>query len=43
MNYSKRIFLSVFWIVLGIVLAGSSYTGKIDEFWGSMGFALISV
>ena len=41
MNYGKRIFVSVFWVLLGAVLAGCSLAGAIEEFWGSMGFALI--
>lgn len=43
MNYNKRIFVSVFWVVLGIVLVGCHMAGLIEEFWSSMGFALIFV
>ena len=42
-NYGKRIFLSIFWIVLGTVLCACHFAGRIEEYWGSMGFALIIV
>ena len=42
-NYGKRIFLSIFWIVLGTVLCACHFAGLIEEYWGSMGFALIIV
>jgi len=40
---SKRIYLSVLWVVLGGVLAALELTGRIEEYWGSMGFALVVV
>jgi len=42
-NYGKRIFLSIFWIVLGIALCACHFVGLIEEYWGSMGFAFIIV
>ena len=42
-NYGKRIVLSIFWIVLGTVLCACHFAGRIEEYWGSMGFALIIV
>ena len=42
-NYGKRIFLSIFWIVLGIALCACHFAGLIEEYWSSMGFALIIV
>ena len=42
-NYGKRIFLSIFWIVLGTVLCACHFSGRIEEYWGSMGFALIII
>ena len=40
---SKRIYMSVFWVVLGGVLVGLELARRVDEFWGSMGFALLIV
>lgn len=40
---SKRIYMSVFWVVLGGVLVGLELARRVDEFWGSMGFALLMV
>lgn len=40
---TKRIYMSVFWVVLGSVLAALELAGRIDTFWGSMGFALVMV
>jgi len=43
MNYGKRLFLSIFWILLGFVLMGCHVAGLIEEYWSSMGFALLAV
>lgn len=43
MKYEKRLYLSVFWILLGAVLIGCRAAGLIEEYWGSMGFALAVV
>ena len=43
MNYGKRIFLSIFWMLLGLVLIGCHLAGLIEEYWSSMGFALLAV
>ncbi len=40
---NKRIYLSVLWVVLGGVLVALELTGRIEEYWGSMGFALVVV
>ena len=42
-NYGKRIFLSIFWIVLGTILCACHFAGLIEEYWSSMGFALVIV
>lgn len=39
----KRIYMSVFWVVLGGVLVALELTGRIEEYWGSMGFAMMVV
>lgn len=40
---SKRIYMSVFWVVLGGVLVALELAGRIEEYWGSMGFAMMVV
>ena len=40
---NKRIYMSVFWVVLGGVLVALELTGRIEEYWGSMGVALMVV
>ena len=43
MKYSKKIWLSVFWCVLGAVLLALSFAGVVDEFWNGMGSGLFIV
>lgn len=43
MNYRKRLFLSIFWMLLGLVLIGCHLAGLTEEFWSSMGVALLVV
>ncbi|MBO5339695.1 MAG: hypothetical protein J6A62_01690 [Oscillospiraceae bacterium] len=40
---SKRIYVSIFWVVLGGVLAALGLAGRIEGFWGSMGVALVII
>ena len=42
-DYNKRIFLSLFWLVMGAVLIALEIMGKIDGFWSGMGAAFIGV
>lgn len=42
-DYSKRIFLSLFWLALGVVLIVLELAGKIDAFWSGMGGGFIGV
>lgn len=37
MKYSRKIWLSGFWCVLGAVLIALSFAGVVDEFWNGMG------
>lgn len=39
----KGIYVSVFWILLGVVLNAMESAGQVDEFWGGLGFALMMV
>ena len=44
MKYRRRIFVSLFWILLGAVLSVCSFSGLIrDEFWSSIGLVLLLV
>lgn len=43
MKKNIRFLMSIFWIVLGIILCACHAFGLIEEFWSSMGFALIVV
>ena len=36
MKYSKKIWLSGFWCVLGAVLIALSFAGVVDEFWNGI-------
>ncbi|MBR6025806.1 MAG: hypothetical protein IK069_03525 [Firmicutes bacterium] len=40
---NKRLLLSIFWIVLGIVILVMAMTGKLEAVYGGMGGALIGV
>ena len=42
-DYNKKFFLSLFWLVLGVVLIVLEIMGRIDGFWSGMGAALIGV
>lgn len=39
----NRRILSVIWVVIGIVLVGLAFAGKVDSFWSGMGSALLVV
>ncbi len=43
MKCAKRMYLSVFWIVLGVVLTALAVAEVLDEFWCGMGCAFIAV
>ena len=43
MGKNYRFFLSFVWIALGAALAVCGGTGRLDEFWSGMGFALVIV
>lgn len=38
-----RRLLSVVWVVIGLVLIGLAFAGKVDSFWNGMGSALLIV
>ena len=37
MKYGKKIYLSIFWVVLGAVLIGCDVAGLVGEVWSGMG------
>ena len=43
MKYEKKIYIDIFWIVLGIVLLALGIAEMVDSFWSGMGGALIAV
>ena len=43
MKYKLKMYLSVFWILLGIVLFSLSFWEVVDNFWSGMGGGLIAV
>ena len=40
MKNDKRVIMSIIWLIVGSVLIGLSFAGKVDEFWNGMGFGL---
>ncbi len=43
MKQDKRIILSIMWVIVGTVLIGLSFAGKVDTFWNGMGSGLLVV
>lgn len=43
MKYGKKIYLSIFWMVLGAVLIGCDVAGLVGEVWSGMGGGLLAV
>lgn len=43
MKQNIRIIVNSVWIVIGAVLIGLAFAGKVDEFWNGMGSALLVV
>ena len=43
MKRESRTLFSVAWVIIGVVLIGLSFAGKVDAFWNGMGFALAIV
>lgn len=40
---NRRVFLSIFWMILGAVLVGCRMAGLVEEYWGSMGVAFVVI
>lgn len=43
MKNDKRVIMSIIWVVIGVILVGSGFAGKVDSFWNGMGSALLVV
>ena len=43
MKIVKTYLVSIFYIILGAVLIGLGFAGKVDEFWNGMGSALLVI
>ena len=39
----KKYLISIVYVIIGAVLAGFSFVGKLDEFWSGMGAALLVI
>lgn len=42
-NATRRMLLSIVWVVVGVVLVVTSYMGLLDSFWSGLGVGLIAV
>ena len=40
---NHRVFLSIFWVILGAALVGCRAAGLVEEYWGSMGVAFVVI
>ena len=43
MKNDKRVILSVIWVLVGTVLIGLAFAGKVDSFWNGMGSGLFAI
>lgn len=43
MKYSKKIFISIFWVVLGAVLLFLNFNYTLDSYWSGLGTAFIVI
>jgi uncharacterized membrane protein len=43
MKRNVKFYTSIIWLILGSILVGLSFAGKVDEFWNGMGSALLIV
>ena len=43
MKRNKRLYISIFWIILGIVISILQFDPSHDEYWSGIGIALIAV
>ncbi len=43
MKLEKRIYVSIFWVIIGVILVACGIFDIVDSFWSGMGGALIGV
>lgn len=43
MRIEKRVYISIFWVVIGLILIGCGVAGIVDSFWSGMGGAVAAV
>ena len=43
MKQNMRVYLNIVWMILGAVLIGLAFWGKVDEYWNGMGTALLII
>ncbi len=43
MKFEKRIYISIFWVIIGLVIFGCGIFEIVDSFWSGMGGALVGV
>lgn len=43
MKYDRRMYLSLFWVLLGAVLIGCGVAGVLDDYWSGMGGGFLAV
>ncbi|MDD6736514.1 MAG: hypothetical protein PUE13_09435 [Clostridiales bacterium] len=43
MKYDKKIYISIFWVLLGAILILCTSLGKIDDFWSGMGAGVLVI
>ena len=43
MKQNMRVYVNILWIIIGAILSGLSFAGKVDEYWNGMGTALLVV
>ena len=43
MKDSKRLVINIIWVMIGLVLVGLAFLGKVDSFWNGMGSGLLVI
>ncbi len=43
MKQDRRLIVSIAWVIIGVVLIGLAFAGKLDPFWNGMGSGLLVV
>jgi uncharacterized membrane protein len=43
MKDSKRLVINIIWVMIGLVLVGLAFLGKVDSFWNGMGSGVLVI